>query len=388
MDNTYPVEVTVIIPVYNCQPYVEATLQSLCEQDFHSYEVIVVDDGSTDSTAQKVRHMERAFQGHGLLRYVWQQNGGAARARNRGIELAQGRYLLFVDADDLFAPNMISCLYQAAQAGDADVVVGNAVAFGSTRDDVLHAIPGHVGLSEGTYQVDGVMRKRLFQTFCAHPWDKLIRADLVRAQSLRFQALHHSNDTRFVLLAMALAKRIGVVDQTITYYRVGTEASTRDTTAKDPLCDLVALDSLRSMLQEKRSLDESLRRSLDNMCLDVCVRVMVTLAAVSLEAAQVFANALYHTYEPKWQLDRVGFPYIYSFSRFLSYRRMRHVTPAGLCWACATTSDMRQRGGRSALEKLALGLRLVVASMPFLPYRRHSLKDEFLPPNATHTGEP
>lgn len=367
MSDDQQVEVSIIVPAYNCERYIEGTLQSLCSQEFDSYEVIVVDDGSTDSTAQKVR----SFDSWGALRYVWQQNGGAATARNRGIELARGRYLLFVDADDLFAPNMISCLYDAAQDGGADVAVGNAVAFGNTREDVLYQMPGHMGLIEGTYTVDASMRRRLFQTFSAHPWDKLIRSDLVRDHGLRFQSLHHSNDTLFVLLAMALAKRIAAVDQTLTYYRVGSGSSTRDTTAKDPLCDLVALDALRDELQANDVLDADLQRSLDNHCLDIVVWDVASLAATSEEAARIFTDALYGYYEEKWHLADVSVPYIYSFPRLMSYRRMRHITPAGLVWACAVKGDIRQSGGRNALGKLALGLRLIVASMQLSPYRRH-----------------
>lgn len=142
MSSSQQIEVSVIMPAYNCEAWIDDTLQSLHEQDFANYEIIVVDDGSTDGTAHKIR----SFVPRGKLRYMWQENSGAGAARNRGMKEAKGRFFLFVDADDLFAPNMIACLYDAAQTSGADITVGDAVAFGSDRADVLYSIPGHAGL--------------------------------------------------------------------------------------------------------------------------------------------------------------------------------------------------------------------------------------------------
>lgn len=366
MSRAQQVEVSVILPAYNCEAWIDDTLQSLDEQDFPSYEIIVVDDGSTDSTAYKIR----SFVPRGKLRYVWQENAGAGAARNRGMEEAKGRFFLFVDADDLFAPNMISCLYGAAQASGADITVGDAVAFGSNRADVLYSISGHAGLREGTYVVDANIRRKLFQTFRGAPWGKLFRADFVCGHSLEFQSLHHSNDTLFVRSAFALATTVCVVDKTLVYYRVSSGKSLRDTAVEEPLCDLIALDSLRTSLQDRGILDRDLRRSLDNLCLDMAVWDISALSVASTEAVRVFTDALYNDYEPKWQTKGLSYPYIYSLSRFLSYRRMHRVTPAGLSWVFVVKGDNKRRGGRGVLGRLLLGLWLALASAPFSPYRK------------------
>ncbi len=94
--------ISVIIPAYNAERYILQALQSIFDQSVKADEIIVIDDGSSDDTAAKVR----AVSAH--IRYVHQPNTGAAAARNHGIKLAEGDYLAFLDADDLWLPHKIA----------------------------------------------------------------------------------------------------------------------------------------------------------------------------------------------------------------------------------------------------------------------------------------
>src|SRR5919112_2696990 len=93
--------VSVIVPVYNGERYLAAALQSIFEQDYRPFEVIVVDDGSVDDTAK----IARSFQ---QIHYIYQSNQGAAAARNAGVATAQGELIAFLDADDVWVPNKLS----------------------------------------------------------------------------------------------------------------------------------------------------------------------------------------------------------------------------------------------------------------------------------------
>ncbi|MGE5658360.1 MAG: glycosyltransferase [Actinomycetota bacterium] len=94
--------VSVIIPTYNCERYIAQAVESVLNQSYQDYEIIVVDDGSTDNTRQVLTPYDR------LIRYVYQENQGAAIARNHGCKLAQGEFLAFLDADDLFLPEKLA----------------------------------------------------------------------------------------------------------------------------------------------------------------------------------------------------------------------------------------------------------------------------------------
>jgi len=96
-------KVTVIIPTYNRADYVCEAIDSVLTQTFTDYEIIVVDDGSTDNTADLLRPLAE----QGLIRYIFQENRGESAARNQGIAVASGEYIAFLDSDDLFLPTKL-----------------------------------------------------------------------------------------------------------------------------------------------------------------------------------------------------------------------------------------------------------------------------------------
>lgn len=113
--------VSVIIPVYNGEPYLTEALDSVFAQDYRPIEVIVLDDGSTDGSA----HIATSYGS--LVRYYYQPNRGlgVSTARNKGVELAQGEFLSFLDADDVWAAGKITCQLNAfTMNSDLDMVFG------------------------------------------------------------------------------------------------------------------------------------------------------------------------------------------------------------------------------------------------------------------------
>ena len=101
MLDAQPPRVSIIIPSYNSAEYLPQALDSLFNQTYTAYEVILIDDGSTDNTHEVIKPYERQ------IRYVYQENQGVAAARNRGIDLARGELIAFLDADDLFLPHKL-----------------------------------------------------------------------------------------------------------------------------------------------------------------------------------------------------------------------------------------------------------------------------------------
>ncbi|MBN2454969.1 MAG: glycosyltransferase [Sedimentisphaerales bacterium] len=110
-------KVSICVPTYNRKDYLAETLASVYSQTYTDYEVVVVDDGSTDGTSDMI---ERA--GYKNLRYHWQKNSGDAAARNKLINLAQGQYITFVDSDDLLMPDSVERLIRAEESQDDAVI--------------------------------------------------------------------------------------------------------------------------------------------------------------------------------------------------------------------------------------------------------------------------
>jgi len=109
--------ISICIPTYNRREYLKQTLASIFAQTYKDFEVVIVDDGSTDGTEQMLKEADYP------VRYHWQKNSGDASARNKLIELAQGEYITFLDSDDLLMPDAIERMIVAINSVREDVIV-------------------------------------------------------------------------------------------------------------------------------------------------------------------------------------------------------------------------------------------------------------------------
>lgn len=154
-------DLQIVLPAYNAAPYLRACLDSVLQQQTaYTFEITAVDDGSTDGTGEI---LDAYAAGDSRLRVLHQANGGIARARNAGMQTLTGRYIMFVDADDLLEPGAIQALLQKAFGLDADVVEGGHTVFadgGRARSTVRYRETEQPGLSQHRGQ----------------PWGRVIRA--------------------------------------------------------------------------------------------------------------------------------------------------------------------------------------------------------------------
>jgi len=111
-------KVSVIIPTYNCAQYINRAIDSVLDQTFKDVEIIVVDDGSTDDTYEKIRR----WVGSNRIRYLYQSNRGCGAARNYGISNSGGKYIAFLDADDKWLPGMLSRCLAVIEKDRCDLV--------------------------------------------------------------------------------------------------------------------------------------------------------------------------------------------------------------------------------------------------------------------------
>ena len=160
-------DVSVIIPTWNNGPYIADCVRSALSQETgHSFELIVIDDGSTDDTADRLS----AFAGDGRVRIVHQPNKGVSAARNLGLEMVEGRYLYFLDGDDLLLPGMLEKLLSVAEAHGAAIVEGGYSLCGSDGA-VRQSIPHREGRLGGWQDFSGfvcgkLLERSLFREVC------------------------------------------------------------------------------------------------------------------------------------------------------------------------------------------------------------------------------
>ena len=245
--------VSVIVPVHNAGRYIGECVDTLLSQTFEDFELICVNDGSTDDS---LSILERYRARDGRVRIFGASGNGAAAARNHGLSEARGEYALFLDADDFFHPTMLELAVGRAKQADADVVLFGARFYDDDKKDYVteEACLRADLLPSGQVFSPNDVPDRLFQLINPAPWTKLVRRTFIVGEGICFQELSNSNDLFFSYAALARAARVAVVDESLVSYRVQTKSSTQDRKAKDPCCFIFACEALGSWLDERNLL--------------------------------------------------------------------------------------------------------------------------------------
>ncbi len=244
------VKVSIIIPVYNAQSYLANCLDSVLSQTLREIEVICVNDGSTDSSLQILQSYAAKDS---RIRVISQENGGAGAARNTGMKNASGQYYSFLDADDFFEPDMLECAYKKGAEKDLDVVVFKSDQY-LTEEDRFNAVTWVVREKElppyEPFDFRGITTN-VFKVYVGWAWDKLFRADFVKAHDLTFQEQRTTNDMLFVFSSIVLAQRMGYVGKVLIHQRRDAKDSVSKSREDSWHCFYDALSALRERLRSE-----------------------------------------------------------------------------------------------------------------------------------------
>ena len=219
--------VSIIVPTYNAQAYVEQCIESLLAQTYPDIELIIVDDGSTDSTPEILSEFAQRDE---RITVITQANAGPGVARNNGIDHARGSYLYFCDADDYVEPDLIETTVVRLEQTGADMA-----AFLSKRADarVEGSEKASWGIGRGHFPGEVVSwhdnPDYVFEAFTSYVWTKVYRTSLIRDNAIRFQEIYLTEDLLFASLALVCARSIVCIDKAFIFHREGTGESAMDT---------------------------------------------------------------------------------------------------------------------------------------------------------------
>lgn len=234
--------VSVIVPAYNTADYIETCLFSIIEQTYKNIEIIIINDGSTDCTKSIISVFA---QYDSRIKIINQKNQGVGNAKNNGLKIARGKYILFVDSDDYIDKSLIQkCIQKAPMA---EIVICGAFSLKNNK------------IKQGIYSINKIPAKfknkvLQFSEFKPHIFKfftvacgKLYSAEILKKNKVKFQDTKVGEDQLFFVHSMLSCKSIFVINENLYYYRrnrIGslTSNSKKETTA--PIKNFYAIEKI------------------------------------------------------------------------------------------------------------------------------------------------
>ena len=219
--------------MYNTEKYISQCLESILNQTLQDYEVIVVDDCSTDDSVKITENFIPKFKGRLKIFHHKKNSGGCAIPRNTGIKISSGKYILFMDSDDILLKNALAELYDAAEKTQADVLHEERFLITKDRSEEVDGKTQLVPITwerkdeKGFVKKPTVITDNLFERlqqysrgqFYWNIWSKLFRRDFIIENCLEFVNLS-AEDMIFSFQCLCLAKNYVRVPSVIYFYRI------------------------------------------------------------------------------------------------------------------------------------------------------------------------
>lgn len=242
-------KISVIIPVYNGEAYLRVCLDSILKSPYQEMEVIVVDDGSEDSSWEIIEE----YRAHDpRIISVTGKNAGVSAARNRGLDMAEGEYIFFADCDDIIYEKSVRKLYRTACETGADLVIGNY--------RYLHDYSGELERPSqwiGNRTLIGDARLGCVHLSCILS-NKLWKREILEKHHLRFEPLRMGEDLNFFLKYLALSNKVVTVKECIYDYRLHEGSASYSYSLKD-LDFLKALDGVEMFYKQMGGMEAFIR---------------------------------------------------------------------------------------------------------------------------------
>lgn len=246
--------VSIIVPVFNVEAYIDRCIKSLVEQKYRELQIILVNDGSKDGSLEIC---ELWAKRDARIQIINQDNSGVSVARNRGLDIAQGEWVCFVDGDDYLSTNMISTMIDSIKRQNLDMLMCGYTTNNDEALTVKHFFIGDQRFSEKNYGdlirmcvgIDLTRQGKL--TNIGVPWAKLYRKSFISKHELRFDPeLRRMQDMIFTIQVLCRNPRVAYIDQPLYYYCMRMDSAIHKYTANYHVTANRILSTLESVLSD------------------------------------------------------------------------------------------------------------------------------------------
>lgn len=195
-------KVSLIIPVYNVQDYIEKCLDSVVNQTIDDMEIIIVNDGSKDQSKQKLK---KYLEKYPKIKYLEKENGGLSDARNYGLKFATGEYVAFLDSDDYVEKNTYEEMYNLAKKEKSDMV----------ECDFIWEYPNKIREDIGSLYSS---KKEMIEKARVVAWNKLIKREIIEKINLQFPVGLRYEDVEFFYKIVPYINKVSFVKKCLIHY--------------------------------------------------------------------------------------------------------------------------------------------------------------------------
>lgn len=233
--------VSIIMPAYNVERYLKKSLDSLFGQSFKEFELIFINDGSTDNTAYIIKKYKEIYPDK--IQIIDVENGGQSRARNIGMQYAKGEYIIFLDSDDYIDVDYLETLYFAAKTNESDMVISGqrkVDIYGRTLANIYYPIQNNPNL---------VLRR-------LNPHGKIYRSKFLKQFNIYFAEGKLYEDNPFNMMAMFLCKNLVILPY-MGHNQVVRENSTTMKKIDEQILPYVAIEeAIQKVLENKDRIND------------------------------------------------------------------------------------------------------------------------------------
>jgi len=242
------VTISVILPVYNVEPWIGDCISSLKRQKQEGLEFIFVDDCSTDGSLAIIEEFAKEDSRVRILRN--NENVGPGFSRNAGIEIAHGDYLSFIDPDDMVSDNFYELLYAKAKETSCDIIKGTRAKF-NDGDPIDISEPNiNIGVNR-RINMRTKTKEPLFLTFTYEHQTAIFKGTLFLDKTVRYGVSYNAEDSVFLLKICHCTESIVTIDKAVYYYRKRTGAATSDYTMNLSWNEMTSMEEMLEYLYDK-----------------------------------------------------------------------------------------------------------------------------------------
>ena len=216
----YLYKVSVIMPVYNADDYITQAIETILTQTLTDFELICVDDGSTDKSVEIIRSFAKKDE---RIKLIEMSHIGVSTARNKGLLKSQGEYLIFLDADDFYEQTLFEKLYNTAKENNLDVVATGFDLYDTKKARFIKSAEEEHGniYAGGTVASKNEFPDFILQSTTGYVWNKLFSSAFIKEKEILFAPeLYVFEDVYFVCCALSLADRVSRVYETLVHHRI------------------------------------------------------------------------------------------------------------------------------------------------------------------------